>query len=72
MDAYSPYTPIVVRPWLRALGVVSSTLHQNVKCLSGDQIEELVGSQSTARQCLVAAILHKPESESLASAERGS
>ena len=27
VDAYSPYTAIVARPWLHALGVVSSTLH---------------------------------------------
>ena len=27
VDAYSPYTAIVARPWLQALGVVSSTLH---------------------------------------------
>ncbi|XP_050259187.1 uncharacterized protein LOC126704210 [Quercus robur] len=31
VDAYSPYTAIIARPWLHALGVVSSTLHQNVK-----------------------------------------
>ena len=31
IDAYSPYTTIVVRPWLHALGAVSSTLHQKVK-----------------------------------------
>ena len=31
MDAYSPYMAIVVRPWLHALGAVSSTLHQKVK-----------------------------------------
>ena len=49
MDAYFPYMAIVVRPWLHALGVVSSTLHLKVKYLSGDQIEELVGSQSMAR-----------------------
>ena len=30
----------------------------------GGQIEEIVGSQSLARQCLVATILHKPETES--------
>ena len=30
-DAYSPYTAIVAKPWLRALGAVSFTLHQNVK-----------------------------------------
>ena len=34
------------------------TLHQKVKYLVGGQIEEIIGSQSTARQCLVAAILH--------------
>ena len=27
VDAYSPYTIIVARPWLYALGAVSSTLH---------------------------------------------
>ncbi|XP_075663105.1 uncharacterized protein LOC142632617 [Castanea sativa] len=27
VDAYSPYTAIVTKPWLHALGVVSSTLH---------------------------------------------
>ena len=36
VDAYSPYTAIVARPWLHALGVVSSTLHLKVKYPSGD------------------------------------
>ena len=27
VDAYSPYTAIVVRPWLHTLGAISSTLH---------------------------------------------
>ena len=27
MDSYSPYTAIVVRPWLHTLGAISSTLH---------------------------------------------
>ena len=31
VDAYLPYTAIVARPWLHALGAVSSTLHQKVK-----------------------------------------
>ena len=31
VDAYSPYTAIVARPWLHALRAVSSTLHQKVK-----------------------------------------
>ena len=44
VDVYSPYTTIVARPWLHALGAVSSTLHLKVKYPSGNQIEELVGS----------------------------
>ena len=72
VDAYSPYTAIVARPWLHALGAVSSTLHLKVKYLSGDQIEEFFGSQSLARQCLVAAIMHQPEAESSVFAKGGS
>ena len=64
VDAYSPYTAIVARPWLHTLGAVSSTLHQKVKYPSECQIKEMLGDQSMARQCLVAAIQHKPEAES--------
>ena len=49
VDTYSPYTGIVARPWLHALGAVSPTLHLKVKYSSRDQIEKLVGSQSMAR-----------------------
>ena len=56
IDAFSPYTAIMGRPWLHSLGAVSSTLHQKVKYPSGDQVLEIVGSQSMARQCLIAAI----------------
>ena len=31
VDAFSPYTAIVGRPWLHSLRAVSSTLHQKVK-----------------------------------------
>ena len=72
VDAYSPYTVIVARPWLHVLGAVSFTLYLKVKYISGDQVEELVRSQSMARQCLVAAIMHQPEAEFLASANRSS
>ena len=34
VDAYSPYTAIITRPWLHTLEAVSSTLHQKVKYLS--------------------------------------
>ncbi|XP_050255615.1 uncharacterized protein LOC126701513 [Quercus robur] len=37
VDAYSPYTAIVARLWLHALGAVSSTLHQRVKYPSEGQ-----------------------------------
>ena len=56
VDAFSPYTAIVARPWLHTLGAVSSTLHQKVKYLSEGQIKEILGDQAVARQCMVAAI----------------
>ena len=71
VDAYSPYMAIMTRPWLHALGAVSSTLHQKVKYLSDGQVKEIVGSQSIARQCMVVAILHRLEAESSAFVERG-
>ena len=69
VDAFSPYTAIMGRPWLYSLGAVSSTLHQKVKYPSGGQVLEIVGSQSMARQCLIAAIQHKPESDTSATKE---
>ena len=56
VDAYSPYTAIVVRPWLHTLGAVSSTLHQKIKYPSEGQIEEILGDQTMVRKCMVAAI----------------
>ncbi|XP_050258907.1 uncharacterized protein LOC126703890 [Quercus robur] len=49
VDAYSPYTAIVTRPWLHALEAVSSILHQKVKYPSNGQVKEIVGNQSMAR-----------------------
>ena len=49
VDAFSPYTVIMGRPWLHSLGAVLSTLHQKVKYPSGGQVLEIVGSQSMAR-----------------------
>ena len=71
MDAYSPYTTIVARPWLHTLGAVSSTLHQKVKYPSEGQIKEILKDQSLARQCMVATIQHKPEAESSDHGEKG-
>ena len=70
VDTYSPYTTIVARPWFHVMGVVSSTLHLKVKYPFEDQLEELIGSQSMARQYLMAAIRHQTGSESSAFAER--
>ena len=70
VDAYSPYTAIVARPWLHTLGAVSSTLHQKIKYPSGGQIEEILGDQTMALQCMVAAIQHKPEVESMTLGEK--
>ena len=72
VDSYSPYTAIVARPWLHALGVVSSTLYQKVKYPSEGLVKEILGNQSVARQCMMAAILHKPEVMSSNLAERTS
>ena len=49
VDAYSPYIAIVARPWLYALGAVSSTLHQKVKYPSEGQVKEIIGDQTMAR-----------------------
>ena len=65
VDAYSPYTAIVARPWLHTLGAVSSTLHQKIKYPSRGKIEKILGDQTMARQCMVTAIRHKPEVESM-------
>ena len=70
VDAYSPYIVIVARPWLHVMEAVSSTLHLKVKYLSGGWVEELVGSQSMARQCMVATIKHQSKGESSTSVAR--
>ena len=70
VDTYSPYMAIVGRPWLHTLRVVASSLHQKVKFPSGYQVLEIRGCQPMARQCMVAAISHRPEVESSASEEK--
>ena len=58
VDAFSPYTAILARPWLHAMGAVSSTLHVKVKYPNNEGVVKLVGCQSVARQCVVAAFDH--------------
>ena len=69
VNAFSLYTAIIGQPWLYTLGTVSSTLYQKVKYPLGDQVLEILGSQSMARQCLVAAIQHRSEVETSATAK---
>ncbi|XP_030939707.1 uncharacterized protein LOC115964559 [Quercus lobata] len=71
VDAYSPYTAIVARPWLYALGSVSSTLHQKVKYPSEGQVKEVIRDQAMARQCMVSAISRRPSTEPSTSAKNG-
>ena len=71
VDVFSPYTAIMSRPWLHTLGAVSSILHQKMKYPSGGQVLEVVGNQSTARQCLVAAIQHRPKAEISTTTDNG-
>ena len=71
VDTHSPYTAIVARPWLHTLGTVFSTLHQKVKYPSDGQIKEILRDQAMARQCMVAAIQHKPEAEPSVCGEKG-
>jgi len=44
VDAYSPYTTILARPWLHAIRAVSLTLYLKVKYPSRGQVRELIGS----------------------------
>ena len=65
VDSYSPYTAIVAKPWLHALGAISSTLHQKVQYPFEGLVKEILGNQFVARQCMVVAIMHKLEAVSL-------
>ena len=69
VDAYSPYTAIVARPWLHALGAVSSTLHQKVKYPLEGRVKEVIGNQAMVRQCMVSAISRRPSTKPSTSAE---
>ena len=58
VNAFSPYTAILVRLWLHATRAISSTLHVKLKYPTSEGVVELVGCQAMARQCLVAAVNH--------------
>ena len=69
VKAYPPYTVILARPWLHALGAMSSTLHLKVKYPTQERVGELVGSLAMARQCLVAAITWTPMDQAIVAEE---
>lgn len=69
VEAYSPYMAILSKPWLHSMGAVSSTLHLKVKYPTQVRVGELVGSQATARQCLVAAITRPPVDQAMVEEE---
>ena len=43
VDVFSPYTAILARPWLHAMGAVASSLHVKVKYPINGRVAELVG-----------------------------
>ena len=59
--SFSPYTTILGRPWIHAMGVVLSTLHVKVKFPTEQGVAVVTGSQRMARQCLVAIVNWKKE-----------
>ena len=56
VNAFSPYTAILGRTWIHAMGVVPSTLHMKVKFPTEVGVAVVRKDQQVARQCLVAAI----------------
>ena len=44
VEAYSPYTTILARPWLHAMGAMSFTLHLKVKYPIQGRVRELIGN----------------------------
>ena len=55
VNMFSPYTAILGRPWIHAMGAIPSTLHMKVKFCIERGIATVRGNQNVARQCLVAA-----------------
>ena len=53
---FSPYTTILGRPWIQAMGAVPSTLHVKVKFRTKQGIAIVRESQQAAKQCLVVVV----------------
>ena len=61
VSSFSPYTVILGRLWIHAMGAVLSTLHMKVKFPIKQGVAVVKGSQQVARQCLVAVVNWKNE-----------
>lgn len=61
VNLFSPYTVILGRPWIHAMGAVPSILHVKVKFPTEQGVAVVRGSYQVARQCLVAAVNKKNE-----------
>ena len=59
VSSFSPYTAILGKPWIHAMGAIPSTLHMKVKFPIEQGVAVVRGSQQVARQCLVAAVSWK-------------
>nr|XP_023924338.1 uncharacterized protein LOC112035738 [Quercus suber] len=59
--SFSPYTVILGRSWIHAMGAVPSTLLVKVKFPTEQGIVVVMGSQQTTRRCLVAIVNWKNE-----------
>ena len=55
VNSFSPYTAILWRPWIHAMGAILSTLHMKVKFRMERDVATVRGNQKVAWQCLVAA-----------------
>ena len=61
VHSYSPYTAILGRPWIRAIGALPSSLHQKVKFPTKQGIVKVREDQSVAQRCQVVIVGYKKE-----------
>ncbi|XP_065634236.1 uncharacterized protein LOC136069523 [Quercus suber] len=61
VTSFSPYTAILSKPWIHAMGVMPSTLHVKVKFPTEHGIAVVKGSQQMARQCLITMVNQEKE-----------
>lgn len=59
VNAFLPYTAILGRPWIHAMGPVPYTLYQKIKFPTEDRVVVVRADQKVARQCFMVAINHE-------------